>query len=198
MIGETILHYLVLERMGAGGMGVVYRALDTRLGRHVALKFLPDAARMDEASRERLRAEAMAAARVDHPNVGVIHGIEDADDRPFIVMALYQGESLRSRIDRGSVSVTEAVDLAIQAARGLAVAHANGVVHRDVKPDNLFLSSQGMLKVLDFGLAKIDRMDGLTSAGTVIGTLEYMSPEQIRGQAVDHRTDIWALGIVLY
>jgi serine/threonine protein kinase len=128
----------------------------------------------------------------------VIHGIEDADERPFIVMALYQGESLRARIDRGGIAVAEAVDIATQAARGLAIAHANGVVHRDIKPDNLFLSAQGMLKVLDFGLAKLDRMDGLTSAGTIVGTLEYMSPEQIRGQAVDHRTDIWALGIVLY
>jgi eukaryotic-like serine/threonine-protein kinase len=198
MIGEAILHYLVLEQMGAGGMGVVYKALDTRLGRHVALKFLPASSQLDEISRGRLLAEAQAAARLDHPNVGVIHGIESADERPFIVMALYQGESLRARIDRGGITVTEAVDIATQAARGLAIAHANGVVHRDVKPDNLFLSSQGMLKVLDFGLAKLDRMDGLTSAGTIVGTLEYMSPEQIRGQAVDHRTDIWALGIVLY
>jgi predicted ATPase len=198
MIGEAVLHYLVLEQMGAGGMGVVYKALDTRLGRHVALKFLPETARLDETARGRLLAEAQAAARLDHPNIGVIHGIEDASDRPFIVMALYGGESLRSRIDRGSLPVAEAVDLATQAARGLAVAHANGVVHRDVKPDNLFLSGHGMLKILDFGLAKLDRMDGLTSAGTIVGTLEYMSPEQIRGQAVDHRTDVWALGIVLY
>jgi predicted ATPase len=198
MNGEAVLHYQVLEQMGAGGMGVVFKALDTRLGRYVALKFLPEGARVDPTARARLIAEAQAAARLDHPNIGVIHAIEDGGDLPFIVMALYQGESLRARLDRAPMTVVEAVDLAVQAARGLGVAHHYGVVHRDVKPANLFLSSQGMLKVLDFGLAKLDRMDGLTSAGTVVGTLEYMSPEQIRGQAVDHRTDVWALGVVLY
>lgn len=198
MIGESILHYLVLDQMGAGGMGVVYRALDTRLGRHVALKFLPEPARHDATARERLLAEAQAAARLDHPNIGVIHAIEDVDDQPFIVMALYEGESLRRRIDRAPLGVDEATDIAMQVARGLARAHAGGVVHRDVKPDNLFLAAQAPVKILDFGLAKLDRMEGLTSAGTVVGTLEYMSPEQIRGQAVDARTDLWALGLVLY
>ena len=198
MIGEAILHYAVLDQMGAGGMGVVYRALDTKLGRHVALKFLPESARLDATARGRLLAEAQAAARLDDPNIGVIHAIEEVDDRPFIVMALYEGESLRQRIDRAPLAVLEATDVALQAARGLARAHAVGVVHRDVKPDNLFLAAQGALKILDFGLAKLDRMDGLTSAGTVVGTLEYMSPEQIRGQAVDARTDLWALGVVLY
>ncbi len=198
MIGERILHYLVLDQMGAGGMGVVYRALDTRLGRHVALKFLPEPARHDATARDRLLAEAQAAARLDHPNIGVIHAIEDVDDQPFIVMALYEGESLRSRIDRAPLGVDDATDIAMQVARGLARAHAGGVVHRDVKPDNLFLAAQAPVKILDFGLAKLDRMDGLTSAGTVVGTLEYMSPEQIRGQAVDARTDLWALGLVLY
>ncbi len=184
--------------MGAGGMGVVYRALDTRLGRHVALKFLPESTRLDATARGRLLAEAQAAARIDHPNIGVIHAIEDADDRPFIVMALYEGESLRDRIDRSPMSLAEVSEVALQVARGLARAHESGVVHRDVKPANLFLTSQGVLKILDFGLAKLDRMDGLTSAGSVVGTLEYMSPEQIRGQAVDERTDLWALGVVLY
>lgn len=198
MIGEAILHYAVLDQMGAGGMGVVYRALDTRLGRHVALKFLPESTRLDATARGRLLAEAQAAARIDHPNIGVIHAIEETDDRPFIVMALYEGESLRHRIDRAALSVAEAAEVAIQVARGLARAHESGVVHRDIKPDNLFLASQGALKILDFGLAKLDRMDGLTSAGSVVGTLEYMSPEQIRGQAVDERTDLWALGVVLY
>jgi predicted ATPase len=198
VIGEAILHYAVLDQMGAGGMGVVYRALDTKLGRHVALKFLPESARLDATARGRLLAEAQAAARLDDPNIGVIHAIEEVDDRPFIVMALYEGESLRQRIDRAPLSVLEATDIALQATRGLARAHAVGVVHRDVKPDNLFLAAQGALKILDFGLAKLDRKDGLTSAGTVVGTLEYMSPEQIRGQAVDARTDLWALGVVLY
>ncbi len=198
MIGESILHYVVLDQMGAGGMGVVYRALDTRLGRHVALKFLPEPARLDATARERLLAEAQAAARLDHPNIGVIHAIENVDDQPFIVMALYEGESLRRRIDRAPLGIDEATDIAVQVARGLARAHGGGVVHRDIKPDNLFLAAAAPVKILDFGLAKLDRMEGLTSAGTVVGTLEYMSPEQIRGQAVDGRTDLWALGLVLY
>ncbi len=198
MIGEAILHYTVLGQMGAGGMGVVYRALDTKLGRHVALKFLAEALRLDTTARDRLLAEAQAAARIDHPNIGVIHAIEEADDRPFIVMALYEGESLRDRIDRTAMSVAEATEVALQVARGLVRAHESGVVHRDIKPDNLFLASSGALKILDFGLAKLDRMDGLTSTGSVMGTLEYMSPEQVRGQAVDERTDLWALGVVLY
>ena len=198
MVEGTVLHYRLLEQMGAGGMGVVYRAVDTRLGRHVALKFLPETAHMDATARRRLVSEAQAAAMLDHPNVGVIYGIEDIDDRPFIVMALYEGESLRGRIDRSPLDPPEAVDIALQAARGLAVAHACGIVHRDVKPDNLFLAATGIVKVLDFGLAKRDELADLTSAGAVVGTLDYMSPEQIRGQSVDLRTDIWALGVVLY
>ncbi|CAN5837991.1 hypothetical protein BH23DEI1_BH23DEI1_13550 [soil metagenome] len=198
MIGEAILHYRVVEQMGAGGMGVVYRALDTRLGRSVALKFLPEASRLDVTARVRLMAEAEAAARLDHPNIGTIYGIDDVDNHPFIVMALYEGETLTGRLARGPVRIDEAVDIAAQVLRGLALAHGVEVVHRDIKPDNLFLTAQGFVKILDFGLAKIDQMDGLTSAGSVFGTLEYMSPEQIRGQAVDGRTDLWALGVVLY
>lgn len=198
MTGEFVLHYRLLEQMGAGGMGVVYRAQDTRLGRDVALKFLPEASVLDETARSRLVSEAQAAAALDHPNIGVIYSIEGLEDRPFIVMALYEGESLRRRIDRAPLGVDEAIDVALQVARGLAVAHARGIVHRDIKPDNLFLSAQGIVKVLDFGLAKRDEMGGLTSAGAVVGTLDYMSPEQIRGQSVDPRTDIWALGVVVY
>lgn len=180
----------VMAQMGAGGMGVVYAAQDTQLGRHVALEFLPEAAWHDQGARARLLAEARVAACLDHPNIGVVHAMEDAEGHPFIVMALYEGESLPSRIDRAPMAPQEAADVAGQVARGLARAHQQGVVHRDVKPDNLFLAASDPVKILDSGLATLDRMDALAGPGSLVGTLEHMSPEQIRGQAVDERTDL--------
>jgi tetratricopeptide (TPR) repeat protein len=196
---ESILHYAVEGRLGAGGMGVVYRAVDTRLGRPVALKFLPDGVAVRPDAKQRLLLEARAAANLDHPNIGVIYGIEEVDERLFIAMALYEGATLEQRLAGGPLPAHEAADLVLQAARGLAKAHDQGIVHRDIKPANLFLTREGLLKILDFGLVKHDDAnDGLTQPGTMVGTPEYMAPEQIRGQAADRRADLWALGVVLY
>lgn len=194
----TILHYAIESQIGAGGMGVVYRALDTRLDRTVALKFLPDSLAVDPDAKRRLVVEAKAAAKLDHPNIGVIHGIEETDGRLFIVMALYEGQPLDARLRNGALSAAEAVDIALQAAHGLARAHADGIVHRDIKPANLFLSHDGLLKILDFGLVKLDDGGGLTMPGAIVGTPEYMAPEQVRGQPSDRRVDVWGLGVVLY
>jgi tetratricopeptide (TPR) repeat protein len=196
---QTILHYAVQGRLGAGGMGVVYRAVDTRLGRPVALKFLPEGVAVRPDAKQRLLLEARAAANLDHPNIGVIYGIEEVDERLFIAMALYEGQTLEQRLAGGPLPPQEAADLVLQAARGLAKAHDQGIVHRDVKPANLFLTNEGLLKILDFGLVKHDAAnDGLTKPGTMVGTPEYMAPEQIRGQQADRRADLWALGVVLY
>ena len=193
-----MLHYALEGQLGEGGMGVVYRAVDTRLDRPVALKFLPEALSLSPDAKQRLLLEAKAAANLDHPNIGVIHGIEEAEGRVFIVMALYQGQTLQERLSRGPCGPTDAIDWCLQAARGLAKAHAAGIVHRDIKPANLFLTQEGLLKILDFGLVKLDQTSGLTMPGTLIGTPEYMAPEQVRGQGVDARADVWGLGVVLY
>ena len=193
-----LLHYEIERRLGEGGMGVVYRAIDTRLGRPVALKFLPEALARQPDAKQRLLLEARAAATLDHPNIGVIHDIEEVDGRLFIVMALYQGETLEERLARAPVGARDAAEWGLQAARGLAKAHAAGIVHRDIKPANLFLTSDGLLKILDFGLVKPGEEHGLTVPGTILGTPAYMAPEQIRGHAVDARADVWSLGVVLY
>ncbi|HMB90161.1 MAG TPA: serine/threonine-protein kinase, partial [Rhodothermales bacterium] len=196
--------YEVRRKLGAGGMGVVYEAYDARLQRTIALKFLSALSSKDEQARQRLLAEARAAAALDHPNVGTVYEVGETDDgRTFIAMALYQGETLREKIDRGPLPVDEALDYAVQIARGLAAAHAQGIVHRDVKPANIIVTepseteTRGRVKILDFGLAKLADMH-LTQTGSTLGTVYYMSPEQARGETVDQRTDIWALGIVLY
>ena len=196
--GRTILHYAIQRQIGAGGMGIVYCALDTRLDRTVALKFLPESLTIDPEAKRRLLVEAKAAAKLDHPNIGVIHGIEEADGRPFIVMALYDGQTLEERLRRGPLPPWEAADIALQTAQGLSRAHADGIVHRDIKPANLFLTLDGLLKILDFGLVKVDDAAGLTTPGALVGTPEYMAPEQVRGQPADRRIDIWSLGVVLY
>lgn len=193
-----LLHYALEGQLGEGGMGVVYRAIDTRLDRPVALKFLPEALSVRPEAKQRLLLEARAAANLDHPNIGVIHGIEEAEGRVFIVMALYQGQTLQERLNQGPVGADEAAEWCLQAARGLAKAHAAGIVHRDIKPANLFLTEEGLLKILDFGLVKLDETSGLTVPGTLLGTPEYMAPEQVRGQGVDARADVWSLGVVLY
>ena len=196
--GHPVGHYRLIGALGSGGMGTVYRAHDTRLNREVALKFLPPHLSAQPEARERLLMEARAAAALEHPNICNIHEIgETADGRPFIAMACYEGETLKERLARGPVSPAEAVAIAVQVARGLRAAHAHGIVHRDVKPGNVILGADGMVRLLDFGLAKITDVT-LTGPGATPGTIAYMSPEQARGGSVDHWTDFWSLGVVLY
>ncbi len=196
--GHPVGHYRLIGALGSGGMGTVYRAYDTRLDREVALKFLPPHLSAQLEARERLLVEARAAAALEHPNICSIHEIgETSAGRPFIAMACYEGETLKERLARGSVPPAEAVAIAVQVARGLRAAHAHGIVHRDVKPANVILGTDGMVRLLDFGLAKIADVT-LTGPGATPGTVAYMSPEQARGDAVDHRTDLWSLGVVLY
>ena len=191
--------YRVLEELGRGGMGIVYKAEDIKLQRPVALKFLPHQWVSDPDARERFTQEARAASALDHPNICTIHEIEETDDgRLYIAMGCYEGESLREKIKRGPLETDEAIDLAIQAASGMAKAHAKGIVHRDLKPANILVTQDGVAKVVDFGLAKLAGQVKLTREGTTVGTVAYMSPEQAKGEAVDQRTDIWSLGVVLY
>ncbi|HEX6103986.1 MAG TPA: protein kinase [Gemmatimonadales bacterium] len=197
-VGHSMGHYRILGALGSGGMGTVYRAHDTRLDREVALKFLPPHLSAQPEARERLLVEARAAAALEHPNVCTIHEIgETADGRPFLAMACYAGETLSQRLGRGVVPPGEAVAIAVQVARGLAAAHARGIVHRDVKPGNIMLCADGTVRLLDFGLAKLQDVT-LTSPGARPGTIAYMSPEQARGDPLDRRTDLWSLGVVLY
>jgi hypothetical protein len=197
--GETVGSYEIREQLGSGGMGVVFRAVDRRLHRPVALKFLPETFGTDEQLRQRFFQEAKAAASLDHTNICTIYGIEQAPDgRLFLVMPFYEGETLQGRIRRGALPVPEAVDYARQIASGLGHAHAAGIVHRDIKPANVAITREGRVKILDFGIAKMADAS-LTRTGMVLGTLAYMSPEQAAGEKqVDQRTDLWALGVVLY
>jgi len=197
--GETVSHYRILDELGRGGMGVVYLAEDVTLGRRAALKFLPPDAKRDDQATQRFIQEARTASALDHPNVCTIYETgESQDGRLFIAMAYYEGETLEQRLQRGLLPVGEAVDVALQVARGLRKAHEAGIVHRDIKPANLFLTRDGIVKVLDFGIAKLGGLKSLTRTGTTIGTSAYMSPEQIHGSEIDARTDLWSLGIVLY
>ena len=198
-VGQTISHYRIEERLGGGGMGVVYRAQDLRLDRSVALKFLPPATDDDDERIKRLILEARAASALDHPNICTIHQIDRTDDGHwFIVMAYYNGETLKKRIEREPVSISEALDFGTQIMCGLVKAHKEGIVHRDLKPANLMVTKEGVLKIVDFGLAQLREQTKLTAPGTRLGTPAYMSPEQAQGQSLDHRTDIWSLGVVLY
>jgi len=190
-------NYEVLSVVGAGGMGIVYRSRDTRLERTVALKFLPSFLNSDVREREYFLQEARMASSLDHPNIGVIHGIEETSDgRAFIVMAFYDGLSLAQRIKSGPLDTLEAVDIAIQIAMGLAEAHARQIVHRDIKPSNIMLSSSGSVRIVDFGLARVINAETATVSG-IVGTVKYVSPEQALGHRMDQRTDIWSLGVVL-
>jgi serine/threonine-protein kinase len=190
--------YELLEKLGGGGMGTVYRANDHVSGRVVALKFLSENLAEDPVLKRRFHREAQAAAALDHVNIGAIHGVEETTDgRLFIVMPYYEGGTLKSRIANGPLPVTDAIACAAQVADGLAHAHAAGVIHRDIKPANLMFAGDGSLKILDFGIAKIAG-EKLTRTGLVLGTLAYMSPEQAAGGTLDHRTDLWALGVVLH
>jgi Tol biopolymer transport system component len=199
LTGTTVSHYEILERLGGGGMGVVYKARDTRLGRTVALKFVPPELTRDPEAKERFLREARAASALDHPNLCTVYEIgETGEGRLFLAMARYDGETLKKRLERGPLPVEEAVDVARQVAQGLAKAHRHGIVHRDVKPANLMLTSDGVVKILDFGLAKLAGTAGITREGSALGTPAYMAPEQARGEEVDARADVWSLGAVCY
>jgi serine/threonine protein kinase/tetratricopeptide (TPR) repeat protein len=199
MVGKTVSHYRVLEKIGGGGMGVVYRAEDTRLKRTVALKFLPPELSRDAEAKERFIQEAQAASALQHTNICVVYDVDETPEgQMFISMEHLEGETLKAKIERGPLRVEEAIAIAIQVAQGLTKAHERGIIHRDIKPANIMVTTDGLAKIVDFGLAKLARRTALTRAGTTAGTIAYMSPEQTRGDTVDHRTDIWSLGVVLY
>ncbi len=198
MIGKIILHYKILEKLGEGGMGVVYKAEDTKLKRIVAIKFLPRQIAASEEERERFKIEAQAAAALNHPNIATIHAIEEVEDEMFIVMEFIEGEELKKKVTSEQLSVNRVIAIASQIAEGLKAAHAKGVIHRDIKSNNIMVTESGRVKIMDFGLAKISGSSHLTKDHSTLGTAAYMSPEQVRGEAVDHRTDIWSFGVVLY
>jgi serine/threonine protein kinase len=197
--GQIISHYKVANKLGSGGMGEVYKAEDTKLKRMVALKFLPPVYSGDEELKTRFINEAQSASALDHPNICTIYEVGETEEGLlFISMALYEGKTLKEKIEKGKIELEGAIDIAQQICRGLEKAHTNGIIHRDIKPANIFITNDGVVKILDFGLAKLSNQTKLTRAGTIVGTVAYMSPEQALGEKVDQRADIWSFGIVLY
>lgn len=198
MVGKTISHYKILERLGEGGMGVVYKAEDTKLKRTVALKFISPLALENKEKKTRFVREAQAAASLDHPNICTIYEIDEAEGQTFIAMAYIKGQNLKQKIESAPLKLEEAIDIAAQVVEGLDEAHEKGIVHRDIKSSNIMITEKNQAKIMDFGLAKLTQRTRLTATASIMGTVAYMSPEQASGNLVDHRTDIWSFGVVLY
>ena len=212
MIGTSLSHYRITEKLGQGGMGEVYRAEDTKLSRQVAIKILPDEFFHDAEWLARFEREAKLLASLNHPNIAAIYGLEQADGKPFLVLELVEGQTLAERLHKGPLPIEEAIEVCRKIAEGLEAAHEKGVIHRDLKPANVKVTPEGKVKILDFGLAKafyeqaapVDPSrsptitEQMTAPGVILGTAAYMSPEQAKGKAVDKRADIWAFGGVLY
>ncbi|MFQ5798564.1 MAG: serine/threonine protein kinase, partial [Bacteroidota bacterium] len=198
MIGQTISHYKILEKLGEGGMGVVYKAQDLKLNRHVALKFLPAFITEDAAEKARFLHEAQALSSLNHPHIATIYDVEEAGEHKFIALELIEGGTLKQKVKHRQLPLGQVLEYAIQIAEALAYAHKREIVHRDIKTDNMMMTSEGQIKITDFGLAKLKGTTRVTRTGSTVGTAAYMSPEQAQGEQAHHRSDIFSFGVVLY